>query len=259
MGEVNLTLMGRASRYAEALPPRELRPWFDRVWMCKVSHDYQGQVVVVPDAAADLMWRGGRLCVAGPDRVAARPKLDGGSTIIGLRFAPGGAARWLGVALDEIVGREVVLGDLWARDAVEAAEQIGDGRTPREQRLRLQSLMARQATRFERPAREAGTIFSALGSTAVAQSKIARLGARMGVSERTLRRRCRELFGYGPKTLDRILRFRRFHHLAFADAQEDLAGLAARAGYFDQAHLSRDVRDLSGLTPAAFVGQLRAA
>jgi AraC-like DNA-binding protein len=40
------------------------------------------------------------------------------------------------------------------------------------------------------------------------------LAARLGLSERQLRRRCTDALGYGPKTLDRILRFQRFHTLA---------------------------------------------
>jgi AraC-like DNA-binding protein len=64
--------------------------------------------------------------------------------------------------------------------------------------------------------------------------------------------------GYGPKTLHRVLRFRRF--LARADAngpEADLVRLALEAGYADQAHLTRECTRLTGLAPAA-LGRSRA-
>src|SRR6516165_826156 len=60
--------------------------------------------------------------------------------------------------------------------------------------------------------------------------------------------------GYGPRLLHRVLRFQRF----LAECRTPtarLAELAFRAGYADQAHLSREARVLAGRTPA----ELRAA
>ena len=84
--------------------------------------------------------------------------------------------------------------------------------------------------------------------------------------------------GYGPATLRRVLRFRRF--VSWADAGQgtgaaqadgaaggggdlpdrgDLAGVAFELGYADQAHLTRECARLAGLTPAALVAARRAA
>ncbi|GGM29030.1 hypothetical protein GCM10012279_54650 [Micromonospora yangpuensis] len=75
--------------------------------------------------------------------------------------------------------------------------------------------------------------------------------AEVGLGPRLLRRRCQAWFGYGPKTLARILRMRRA--LALARCGTPLAEVAARSGYADQAHLTRDVRDLAGLPPQALL------
>ena len=80
----------------------------------------------------------------------------------------------------------------------------------------------------------------------------------VGLSLRQLRRRCHAAVGYGPKTLQRVLRFRRF--VSRVDACPDvldLAAIAAEAGYADQAHLTRECGRLSGLTPAALARQRR--
>ncbi|WIY01561.1 helix-turn-helix domain-containing protein [Amycolatopsis mongoliensis] len=70
------------------------------------------------------------------------------------------------------------------------------------------------------------------------------------VSERRLRRRFVQAVGYGPATYLRVSRFQRA--VALAPRTPGLAALAAAAGYADQAHLSRDCRALTGLTPRAY-------
>jgi methylphosphotriester-DNA--protein-cysteine methyltransferase len=87
----------------------------------------------------------------------------------------------------------------------------------------------------------------------------------VGLSPRQLRRRFHASVGYGPKTLQRVLRFRRFVSRIDALPQRpqdprhldglDLAGLAVQAGYADQAHLTRECGRLAGLTPAALARQ----
>jgi len=71
----------------------------------------------------------------------------------------------------------------------------------------------------------------------------------LALNERTLRRRCHDIFGYGPKTLDRILRFQRFLQLARARGTAGMAAVAAEAGYADQSHLCRELRRYTGLSP----------
>jgi AraC-like DNA-binding protein len=62
----------------------------------------------------------------------------------------------------------------------------------------------------------------------------------VALTDRHLRRRFHDAVGYGPKTLQRVLRLRRFLALAEAGATADLARAAAEAGYSDQPHLTRE-------------------
>jgi transcriptional regulator GlxA family with amidase domain len=79
-------------------------------------------------------------------------------------------------------------------------------------------------------------------------ARVGALSRELGVSERRLRRRFDAAVGYGPKTLARVLRFRRF--LALAEEHGlGLARAAAEAGYADQPHVTRECNDLAGLPP----------
>ena len=66
-------------------------------------------------------------------------------------------------------------------------------------------------------------------------------------------RRFARAVGYGPATLVRVQRFQRFLGLAEREPASPLGRLAAEAGYADQAHLTRECRRLSGLSPAALL------
>ena len=68
---------------------------------------------------------------------------------------------------------------------------------------------------------------------------------RVGLSTRQLQRRSTAAFGYGAKTLSRILRMQRALTLVRGGVRP--ADSAARAGYADQSHLSRDVKEMAGV------------
>ncbi|HYF45467.1 MAG TPA: helix-turn-helix transcriptional regulator, partial [Acidimicrobiales bacterium] len=81
---------------------------------------------------------------------------------------------------------------------------------------------------------------------------LGRVSRTVGIGERQLRRRFLTAVGYGPKTLQRVLRFRAF--LDGIDHGGSLADVAARCGFADQPHLNRECRDLAGQTPAQLRG-----
>ncbi|MER5973435.1 helix-turn-helix domain-containing protein [Streptomyces sp. NPDC002055] len=70
-----------------------------------------------------------------------------------------------------------------------------------------------------------------------------------GCGKRRLQVLFREQIGLPPQSVSRILRFQRALTLPPA-ACRSLADRATLCGYYDQAHMNRDFRDLAGLTPA---------
>jgi AraC-like DNA-binding protein len=172
------------------------------------------------------------------------------ATVIGFRFRPGMAAPWLGVPLDEVLSQRIALDGLWGAARASAIERpLQDARSIAEAVPILERLLA---TVVPTPSLQADGISSAYGLVAAAPPEgrdlIAWLTGTLGMSERTLRRRFHEAYGYGPKTLHRILRFNSYLKLAQTSPQA-AAALAADAGYADQAHLIREARRLTGATP----------
>ena len=81
--------------------------------------------------------------------------------------------------------------------------------------------------------------------------RIGALAGELGCSRRHLAARFREHVGVPPKTVARILRFRRALTLLRGGA--GLAATAQDCGFADQPHLNREFRALAGATPVTFV------
>jgi AraC-like DNA-binding protein len=212
----------------------------------------------VPDGHIDLQWIDGVLRIAGPDRAANLEILPPGATVIGFRFTPGSARAWLRLDASEIVNARVPLEAFWGSQARKLAEWAGEAATPEDIALRLETVLAARASQVKTRDGASRIVLCLLQRARPANAHIVtRLGDALAISERTLRRRCLESFGYGPNTLDRILRFQRFLGLARTVAPISLAALATDAGYADQAHLTREARHMAALTPSTILEQLR--
>jgi AraC-like DNA-binding protein len=234
--------------YRQAPPPAALAPFVRNVWTNVVGPGDPG--LVLPDGSADLIWVSGRhahVFVAGPDTGPRRTAVGGTTTFAGVRFRPGAAAALLGVPMDAVVDASVPVGELWGPAlGRELAERVAAGERPEQV---LTEVVARR--RAALPDAEAGEAIRGAGLARALRAEdgpgaVARVAASLGMSERQLHRRSRTLFGYGPKTLQRVLRFEDALRLARGDV--GLARAAADAGYADQAHLAREARALAGTT-----------
>jgi AraC-like DNA-binding protein len=143
----------------------------------------------------------------------------------------------------------VPLDDFGRKDTAEFEARLADCPDPSAATVLFGRLLEEAARDEEEPAREAAVIFAAADSRHPASGLL-------DMSERQLRRRCHHHFGYGAKTLERIRRFQRFLDLCRRSDTMPLARLALEAGFADQPHMTREVGELSTLTPAVILDQL---
>ncbi|WP_217236748.1 helix-turn-helix domain-containing protein [Streptomyces sp. AC555_RSS877] len=214
------------------------------VWTNTPSGPGAGRVL--PDGCMDLLWHEGRLVVAGPDTRAyvteGRP-----SAWAGVRFYPGTAPALLGVPAHEMRDRRVDLADLWpAAEVRRVTARVNAADDPASGLERVAWERAADTDPLDPLLRQ---VVAALD----AGRPVAATADGLGVGARQLHRRCLTAFGYGPKTLARVLRLQRA--LALARSGVPFAETAARSGFADQAHLARDVRELAGLPLTELLGR----
>src|SRR5947209_8432688 len=236
--------------YREWAPPPGLSG-IACLWARVVAPGGAETALVLPDGCADLIWRqGGEAVVAGPDTGPVPAPLPPGAVLVGARFRPGAGGPALGLPLNTLLDQRVEVAALHPR----LARRL-DGPLSPTRALDGVLAVAAELVTARPPDRLVGRAADLLASPT---TRVEALARELALSERQLRRRFETAVGYGPKTLQRVLRFRIF--LARVDAGgslPDLASAAADAGYADQAHLTRESTRLAGLPPAALVRSRR--
>jgi AraC-like DNA-binding protein len=248
-----------APRYLEVPPSPALAPWIECFWSIGVGPRPPVVNRVLPDGCADLIVGvdgATGATVVGTMRSALLVPLAGPARLVGVRFHPGAALRIFDAPLAELTDRRIPLELLWGHAAEELAGALHRADTVDGARRAERLIAARLARAPRRPADD-----EALAERAVALLRRARgtvgvreVAAALGVGERRLQRAFDRSVGLSPKVLGRVLRLRQaIRRLDATGRPLTWAGIAAAAGYADQAHLIREFRALAGITPAAYL------
>lgn len=211
-------LGGPGVRYEERPPPPQLSPWIAVCW--QIVTEVEFDLRIPPDGCMDMI--GGD--VVGSFSGTGIARLPAGSVSRGIRFHPGGLPALSGVPATELIDLRLPVGEVIPR--FRSLEQLARDAPP--------------------PDPLVGAVWSSRDVRDVARDS--------GYSARQLRRRVLTATGHGPKRLMRIARMQR---LLLEGHGESWARAAVEHGYYDEAHMANDVRELVGATPHALLGDGR--
>jgi AraC-like DNA-binding protein len=188
---------------------------------------------------------------------------DGWQSGIQLALTPLGARALLGMPAGELASIDVEAADVLGRLAGEVRERVvaapdWAGRFAVLEDFLISRVRAAQAPGRPEASPEVSYAWNRLRRSRGAVS-VAELAAETGWSARHLGERFRAETGLSPKAGARVVRFdqarRRLQRRQARDGRVALAGLAAECGYYDQAHMARDFRDLAGCPPSVLLAE----
>jgi AraC-like DNA-binding protein len=205
---------------------------------------------ILPDGCADIMaYDDLPPRVAGPDAVTRWVELRGGLAITGIRLRPGACRAVLGCPAERLVNGGMLLSDVAA------------GATELHRRLLLSEDLATRLALLENWVRSSLERATGNDRAVIAACRLLSADPKIGIGEvaerfdwsaRMIHRQFIAACGYSPKHFQRIMRIQNVLRAATAAPSARLGDLAAAAGYADQAHMTRDFRDITGFTPAAY-------
>jgi AraC-like DNA-binding protein len=169
-------------------------------------------------------------------------------------LTPFGARALFGLPAGELGSTVVALDALLGRRADEWLDRLRRAPSWAARFAVLDDVLARALLDGPEPAPEVVQAWDKLVSCS-GGIEVAALAREVGWSRRHLTQRFQEEVGLSPKVTARVLRFDRARRLLGRPARPALADVAAVCGYFDQAHLNREFRELSGLTPTAWLAE----
>ena len=213
---------------------------------------------ILPPPCVQLVVEHGASGVFGIATAKAIKVLRGRGRAFGIRFRPGTfGALWphpiaeltdCTLALDRVLGER---GAAYERDVLALADEDDAGRV-----ARAEELLRGVGASLEPPMELARTIVESIEADREVTGVDA-VAARFGLSTRGLQRLFHRHVGVTPKWT--LQRFRLHEAVARLEAGEpvDLAGLAARLSYFDQAHFTREFTRLIGRPPGTYAQRIQ--
>lgn len=177
----------------------------------------------------------------------AGPKPAG--VVVGASFRPGMAAAILGASLPELLDRHVSIEELWGYRGLDLHERLAAIRDPR---AICRALEVELIARIHRPLLIHPAVAHALRPT---PHRVSEIQEQSGYSARRFIELFHSAVGLTPKHYYRVRRFSgALARMARATKRGDakLADVALDAGYADQAHFSREFRELAGVAPSTY-------
>ena len=171
--------------------------------------------------------------------------------VAGVAFRPGVAGAVLGVPIAELTDRHVPIDAIWGARGDKLREQLLAAGSP----INVFRVLERElAARLERPLLIHPAVAQALAvhSNAWPFARVADIQRQVGYSPRHFIALFRAAVGLTPKHYYRVKRFTAVLRRLAANGDENLADLAASAGYSDQSHLTREFREFAGITPTQY-------
>ncbi|MEU8324199.1 helix-turn-helix domain-containing protein [Nonomuraea sp. NPDC048881] len=177
--------------------------------------------------------------------------------LVGVHFKPWGMTPFVGVPAGELRDRWVPADALWQRSLDRIRDRAGDLASAagvlRVVEEELRARFAGTASRNLDLVRHAGGRLAATYGAV----PVGALADAAGVSGNHLAAQFKSHVGVTPKRVARIYRFARMILSVDASRPVDWTALAHTAGYFDQAHFSREFKDFTGHTPTGYLALRR--
>lgn len=191
------------------------------------------------------------MSVIGPFTWPQFLRVGRGVRAIGAVFPSVLSSDFLGVPAPELVNEIVPLEDLWPRETVHrlhdalVRRSLPDGLGVLRESLLARLNLAAQVETLERSAAHLLSIRRGAVS-------IDRMAHDYGLSRQRFARRFHEAAGLSPKQFGRLARFQRLVFTLLSTDVREWAGVASEAGFYDQAHMINEFRDLAGAPPTTF-------
>jgi AraC-like DNA-binding protein len=176
------------------------------------------------------------------------------SSMIGIRFRPGGAYPFFNFPISELSDAVTELELIWGSLVDEIRDQLLEARSPEDKLLLLESFLLRQAQRSLEANR---LICFAIDQLQHSPQFLAirDLANTIGITQKHLISQFEKVVGLRPKSFARICKFQKVLNVIEQESQIEWAAIASECGYYDQAHFIKEFQNFSGLNPSTYLTQ----
>lgn len=245
-------------------PSPLLAEYVRHYWVLKTIGDASALVRTVPTGMMSLLFHRGnqlfsvydnalhpRVFLSGQERTFTDLKYNGQVNIISVVFRPVGARAFFNLPVDRTTGLRLTAEELEDNELRELEKTII---STADDQMCIRLIEKFLFRRLRKPATyNLKRIDSAIRLINAGEDEITRLANAACMSTKQFTRVFSEHTGAHPKEFSRVVRFQRALHLLENSVHLNMAALACECGYFDQSHMIRDFKALSGYTPGEYL------
>jgi AraC-like DNA-binding protein len=173
--------------------------------------------------------------------------------VVGVQFAPGGAFPFFLMPISALEDASFDMADLWGAQAGWVRERVLAATTPLAMLKTLATCMEERLRLKTDPLHPAVLYMAGELDICDGPGRVRAVTEKIGMSQRRVAQLFHEQIGVSPKTFHRVRRFQHTLERLRGLRRVDWADLAVECGYYDQAHLSHDFRQIAGMTPSAYL------
>lgn len=254
--------------YTEYNPSPLLSPYIDKYWQFKGRTEQGMRINILPDGCTDFIFTLGEVADTVGDSLVMQPHRSyfvgpmnryselvtrtDSVHMLGVRFLPCGLIPFMRLPLHELGNQRINTGelpslfdDLFAEQLCEAPDLTA--------RIKLVEKLLMKAL-YNHPQADAQIRYAvAYIDRHKGMIPIRTLADEICLCQRHFERKFKLSTGYTPKEYSRIIKFRNAIDLLKHATYDNLLTTAIEAGYYDAAHLSKEIRALSGNPPGSFL------
>ncbi len=245
-------------------PTAALAPFIKYYWLLKTVGDETSLIRTVPTGMISLIFhRGNRLLsvseneyhpqvfLSGQERSFFDLKYSGQIDMIVVAFKPIGARAFFSLPIDKVAGLRLTAGDLEDKEFVLLEKKVSETQEDYTCIHHIEQFLLKRLTRLADY--NLKRISHALNLLNRGESEVTNLSDAVCLSTKQFNRVFSEIIGAKPKEYSKIIRFQKALHLLEKNPNVNFAALAYSCGYFDQSHMIKDFKSLSGYTPGEYL------
>lgn len=255
--------------YNEYQPSLLLAPYIDKYWEFKGNPDYGMKINILPDGCTDFIFTLGEVAdIAEQESLIMQPyrsyfvgPMSRYSTLItyaksihmfGIRFLPCGLFRFMQLPLEELGNQRISTFESGGIFNDSLAERLCEQPYIQDKIRLIESFLTQALCTNNKIEKQISYAVDCI-NLSKGQLPIRSLVENVCLCQRHFERKFKHQTGYSPKEYSRIIKFKNAVDLLRSTSSNQLFSVAIEAGYYDTAHLSKEIKALSGNTPGSFL------
>ena len=242
--------------YNEYIPPASLQTYLDCYWsyVTNTASISSHKKPIIPDGCIDIIFDLNHPTTLKSFVIGAmtRPIVNSRTNLVGVRFKPGMAYPFIKIPVHKLTDLLVDYFEFAGQEANHLSTQLMDLNSTEHHILLLNSIFSKKLSALSAVEPQMSRALNLIQNTGGRMS-IKQISGEVGWSRQHFTRKCLSYTGLTPKFLNQVIRIKKVIKQYKTEKFYDWSQLSVGGGYYDQSHMIKEFRKITGLTPIEFL------